>query len=217
LHTWSLAVEEQFYLLWPLTILFIDRLGRQSLLLLLAILSLAFAHYQALEWPEAGFYLLPSRVCEFAAGAALAAFGTGFLKSQTLREGLAAGWKDVITRLEAMGKQVVIVSQVPECGFDPGRCLTRALWFAREPACQQSRTDAMRRLAASLTILRQVVAARPGLRLIETQDVFCSATTCASNSGKMTPWYHDFDHLTADGAKHLSALVAERLVDMPRK
>lgn len=72
LHTWSLAVEEQFYLLWPtLLVFFRDRRAR-AVIIGLGIASLAVAEMQ-LQWsPEAAFYMLPSRICEFALGAALA-------------------------------------------------------------------------------------------------------------------------------------------------
>lgn len=147
----------------------------------------------------------------------LARKGSGIVSVEEARLGLMAGLQDVIARLEAQGKQVVLVSQVPEYEFDPGKCLTRALWFAREPSCQQPRADAIRRLATSLAILRQAAAAHPNLRLIETQDAFCDATACKSNKDRSTPWYHDFDHLSADGARHLSDLVAQRLEGLPGK
>jgi hypothetical protein len=72
LHTWSLAVEEQFYILFPLAVLLIWRLGRRALvgaIALVGLISLGLSHYAAQESPAANFYLLPTRAWELMAGA----------------------------------------------------------------------------------------------------------------------------------------------------
>ena len=78
LHSWSLGVEEQFYLLFPLLMLFLKRyfpryIGRCLLLLFAA--SLLLAHGISLEHRDAAFYLLPTRAWELLAGALLAMHG----------------------------------------------------------------------------------------------------------------------------------------------
>lgn len=75
LHTWSLGVEEQFYLLLPPLMLLLLRGGRRTLstgLALLAMASFALAHYWAGADERAGFLLLPSRIWELLAGALVA-------------------------------------------------------------------------------------------------------------------------------------------------
>jgi len=75
LHTWSLAVEEQFYVLFPLFLLAAWRIGRRgpiALLAIVALFSLAWAQWGAHNSPAATFLLLPSRVWELLAGALLA-------------------------------------------------------------------------------------------------------------------------------------------------
>lgn len=71
-HTWSLAVEEQFYLLFPLLFLPWLRPGasvwRGRLLAALAVLSLTWAAYATPRYPQVSYYLLPSRFWELAAG-----------------------------------------------------------------------------------------------------------------------------------------------------
>jgi len=75
LHTWSLGVEEQFYLLFPLCFLLVLRRWPKRAPLLLfvtALLSLAASEAIAAKHPEHAFYLLPSRLWELMAGAWLA-------------------------------------------------------------------------------------------------------------------------------------------------
>jgi peptidoglycan/LPS O-acetylase OafA/YrhL len=75
LHTWSLAVEEQFYLLFPLLLLLVARWMRQRVLLVLSAiiaLSLAASIVVTAHEPGTAFYLLPTRAWELGAGALLA-------------------------------------------------------------------------------------------------------------------------------------------------
>lgn len=74
LHTWSLAVEEQFYLVWPaLTMLLVTRVrNRRTILILLTVLligSFAAAEWTRVSDASTAFYLAPYRVGEFALGA----------------------------------------------------------------------------------------------------------------------------------------------------
>jgi len=73
LHTWSLGVEEQFYLIWPLSILLMMRYARRWVLPLLALAALAslfIAQYLFdLGKERAAFLLLPGRIFELAMGA----------------------------------------------------------------------------------------------------------------------------------------------------
>lgn len=72
LHTWSLAVEEQYYLLFPLFLVFFWKKGWRwvcTLFGLAFIVSLAAAQWMAYERPAAAFYLLPTRAWELIFGA----------------------------------------------------------------------------------------------------------------------------------------------------
>lgn len=72
LHTWSLSVEWQFYILLPLGCLLVCRLlGKRALqwiLLALGVSSLLLSIYASQRWPSAAFYLLPTRIWEMLAG-----------------------------------------------------------------------------------------------------------------------------------------------------
>jgi peptidoglycan/LPS O-acetylase OafA/YrhL len=76
LHTWSLAVEEQFYLFFPILVMVLVR-AKKSLLLPaiigLAIASFGLSVYGSYTSPSATFYLLPTRAWELLLGALLAA------------------------------------------------------------------------------------------------------------------------------------------------
>jgi peptidoglycan/LPS O-acetylase OafA/YrhL len=83
LHLWSLGIEEQFYLVWPLILILAARL-RRNLLITAAALGLAsFLLNVALigSYPVATFYLPFTRAFELLAGAVLA-FGWSYF-SQT--------------------------------------------------------------------------------------------------------------------------------------
>lgn len=77
LHTWSLGVEEQFYVVLPLMIWGFVKLGLSRHLFWLfagvGLLSLGLAQWLVGEDPVAAFYLLPTRAWELLLGSALAA------------------------------------------------------------------------------------------------------------------------------------------------
>ncbi len=76
LHTWSLAVEEQYYLLFPIVLILTWRLKRHHVVVLItvvAILSFGIAEWGSAHRPWAAFFLLPTRAWEILVGS-LAAF-----------------------------------------------------------------------------------------------------------------------------------------------
>lgn len=75
LHTWSLAVEEQYYIFFPLMLMATWRLGRRWTLVILGfafILSFGLGQWGAYNKPSAAFYLLPARGWELLIGAFIA-------------------------------------------------------------------------------------------------------------------------------------------------
>ncbi|MBF4988579.1 acyltransferase family protein [Methylophilus sp. 14] len=71
LHTWSLSVEEQFYLFFPWLLFFLrfkNNKTKLKTIFLLIFLSLAFAQTLSFIKPVASFYLLPTRAFELLLG-----------------------------------------------------------------------------------------------------------------------------------------------------
>ncbi len=98
LHTWSLAVEEQFYLLFPLAMMVLLPRSRRLTVALLGLASLAsllLAIWGARAAPHANYFLLPSRGFELGAGALLALTvgtsrpGPGWLRTAASLAGMA--------------------------------------------------------------------------------------------------------------------------------
>jgi peptidoglycan/LPS O-acetylase OafA/YrhL len=75
LHTWSLAVEEQYYVFFPLFLMLMWRFGKRWILssfIFIALGSLSLSHWAAYNLPSANFFLLPTRGWELAIGAGVA-------------------------------------------------------------------------------------------------------------------------------------------------
>ena len=74
IHYWSLAVEEQFYVVWPIFLLLLSRYGKRVVLYGVAIstaLSLMLSIIQTQTSPIWAFYSLPTRAWELGVGALL--------------------------------------------------------------------------------------------------------------------------------------------------
>lgn len=75
LHTWSLAVEEQFYIVIPIILLVASKFSRNfTLIILLAITatSMLLSITDTPRYPNAAFFLLPSRAWELGLGGLIA-------------------------------------------------------------------------------------------------------------------------------------------------
>ena len=96
LHFWSLSLEEQFYLLWPVLLLLLVR-GRYGRLIgavgLLALFAGSFASSLVMvdTGPTWGFYSLPGRAWQFVAGGLLA-FGPARLGKLPAPIAVIGGW-----------------------------------------------------------------------------------------------------------------------------
>ena len=75
LHTWSLAVEEQFYLIWPIMIYllvsYIATRGQMVFIIILCLIGTLLSAWATAFDPSMAFYMMPFRTVEFALGALL--------------------------------------------------------------------------------------------------------------------------------------------------
>ena len=107
LHYWSLAVEEQFYLFWPLAFLAMSRRPRHYrrlatvMMIAVAIASFVVCIWMTRHHPTGAFYLLPARMWELAVGGLVAVAGAAWrLVSPTTRA--VAAWIGVAGVLTAV-------------------------------------------------------------------------------------------------------------------
>ena len=108
LHTWSLAVEEQFYLLFPLLLVFFKTQSRKQLfwgMACIAIISFGGSIYETAFHPNAAFFLLPTRAWELLVGCMLSVLP----------------WKcDTRPRLDsAMAMAGMLAILLPACCYGP--------------------------------------------------------------------------------------------------
>ncbi len=119
LHTWSLSLEEQFYIVFPLLLFVLLKFNSIKpvfvlLLILAASLSLSITGF--FEYPVASFYLLPTRLWEFMIGAIVA-----FLPV----------WKTSSARLEVCSWFGLVLLAIAIIGFDTSTPFPS--WYALLP------------------------------------------------------------------------------------
>jgi len=111
LHTWSLAVEEQFYLLFPLIFVFFYKRSVSKTALgmgFLLVLSLLAAQWTTRHYPSFSFFQLPTRLWELLAGALLA------LRVYSQQESTAVFWKtdSILVNLLATSSILILLASM---------------------------------------------------------------------------------------------------------
>ena len=96
LHTWSLAVEEQFYLVWPIFLLLLARTVKSATIKLWIIAAITAASFAGCVWLSrthqvAAFFQSPPRAWEFSIGAVLVFIPSHWLTARKM----LCGWLGV--------------------------------------------------------------------------------------------------------------------------
>lgn len=94
IHTWSLAIEEQFYLFFPFILILLKKSNIKvmtGIMLIILLCSLGYAQYLVKINPSAAFFLLPSRLWELLIGALIAFYFLNRKKwlSQTINKSVS--------------------------------------------------------------------------------------------------------------------------------
>lgn len=226
LHAWSLSVEEQFYLLWPLLILILiyceRRFSRRLSTVALAsvlIASLAACLIQTRLNSDKSFFLMPFRAWEFAMGGLVSGTGAHIRFNSVSARWLInigllllvitavflnsprdfPGWTAVIP---CLASALIIVGltrgeAIPEFTFSVPGCLYR-----REAnSCVMPRNTVEKRRRLFVETLRRVAADFDNVKILDPIDYFCDPQSCkAAISG--TSLYRDSNHLSTFGAKY---------------
>jgi len=101
LHTWSLAVEEQFYVFWPLLLVLLQRLTFRWMMASLCglmILSFYFSATWTATEPQAAFYMIVTRAWELGMGGLAALLAERTWRHAQAHAGLAwaLGWVSAV-------------------------------------------------------------------------------------------------------------------------
>lgn len=111
LHTWSLAVEWQFYIIFPIIVWTINKFFKKylfSCLLALSLFSLLYAQFIVSKNPDSAFYLLPSRGWELILGGL-----TSFYDRNRLNNTTQSSLKEIIYKyLPTLGILMIALSML---------------------------------------------------------------------------------------------------------
>ncbi len=126
LHTWSLSVEEQFYVLFPLLLLVLYKRSRLFLTLLLSILFVLGLVWAELGWRsnmDANFFLMRGRIWELLLGCFLGLYRTTIkstkISSLYLKFGEAFGLVFILASVFLFSKHTPtpgLTTLIPTCG-----------------------------------------------------------------------------------------------------
>ncbi|WP_316190126.1 acyltransferase family protein [Bradyrhizobium sp. SZCCHNS2096] len=152
LHLWSLGIEEQYYVVWPLILLLVRRLNgnAQILVVLLAVASFVLCLVVGARAPDYAFYLPVTRAWELLAGSALALWQAG-------HKPRAAQATPVGTSQEVAAVLASAAIMVGLWGYRPW--MTDPGWFTLLPVLGATTLIAL----PDTAVHRHVLAARPAV------------------------------------------------------
>ncbi|WP_280647552.1 SGNH hydrolase domain-containing protein [Hyphomicrobium zavarzinii] len=131
----------------------------------------------------------------------------GYVEQIDKRSAIIGQFRETIERIQALGKEVVIVGPTPATGFDIGLCYERkatgAPIFGPNRDCQLS-ASAARDFRAHVDSVLKEVAAKTGVRLVNLADYLCDDAICRTEIDGV-PLYRDAGHLSELGSRKVMA------------
>ncbi|MFZ4551347.1 MAG: acyltransferase family protein [Aquabacterium sp.] len=126
LHLWSLGVEEQFYIFWPVILLLISRV-RFALILGTLAIALASMFFMLTTTPSAAFYMLPARMWELLIGAGITLLPKPDVLSQKIRNTLSVLATLTVCGLFFYKPSVAALGQFPQT-LTAALCAAIIIW-----------------------------------------------------------------------------------------
>ncbi|MGY3572036.1 acyltransferase family protein [Vibrio paucivorans] len=140
LHTWSLSVEWQFYVIYPIIVVlalrFLSIKTFKWFLVFAAISSFALSVVASAKWPTPSYFLLPTRAWEMLAGGIVFLFpialskykqhslfyvGLSMIAASYLLAGKETLWPSYFTLLPVIGTALVIAANIQNNWFSNNR------------------------------------------------------------------------------------------------
>jgi peptidoglycan/LPS O-acetylase OafA/YrhL len=114
LHTWSLSVEWQFYIIYPLVLFLLHKLlsikNLKVIILIGTIISFILCVFFSYQWPSGAYYLLPSRMWEMLLGGVAYIYPLTFFENNKKRA-------EIIGLSFIAGSYVLISQATPWPGY----------------------------------------------------------------------------------------------------
>jgi peptidoglycan/LPS O-acetylase OafA/YrhL len=122
------------------------------------------------------------------------------------------GFQRMLTALEGLNREIVIVTQVPETEYDVPSTMARALLLGRDVELRPS-AQSYRERQAFVTGLFASAARDGRIRVFHLDHLFCDGSRCeiADDNG---PFYSDSNHITARHAMRLAGRLVPLIEDL---
>ncbi|MGB0799595.1 MAG: acyltransferase family protein, partial [Planktomarina sp.] len=137
---------------------------------------------------------------------------------QDRRDVVGAVFGDLIFKLQAAGKRVIIVRTAPRPGVRVPELAARSVWREGTIASTPQFAMAYERFnRANPDMLFAELVRNPdintaNLHIMDPHDVFCGSTHCLTHNGEV-PYYADGNHLSVPGANQLADHVLRNVID----
>lgn len=135
-------------------------------------------------------------------------------KQLSERDTFVRGMERMVEALQAQGKQVVMILDVPEVPYLPSQCFSRSVGIthshAQRVGCSVPEAKVLERQKEYRTIMAALVKKYPGVKLYDTLPLLCQDGACAVGTSDML-YYRDSHHLSYRGSDYVTRRFTEWL------